>query len=350
MSVEGKKKFMEAIWYGILSVLIGTYILLDGYDLGAGVVYLFFADSDDERQKVLKSIRSIWDANEVWLIAFVGLASVVFPVYSQALFDNFGGYILLFFLFLLLKTISFNLMLVYKNKSLIYRILGYIFGFINTMLVVFISLIFANILRGIFAADTGGHIRFVSKHFSPFSDKAGLFDWFTLLTGAVIFIGILIHGLGWVVLKNSGAFNRKLKKTIQRLAFLELILLLLFLISWYFLHPGIIGNYWSYPFLFVFPVLAFIALSGLIGIRTYPGENKAFILSTNLIIFSWISVMIAIYPNFIMSLDGTRLTAFNAGFDNPERFYIKWWILTIGILLLGYSIVIHKYIKGEEPR
>jgi cytochrome d ubiquinol oxidase subunit II len=339
---------METIWYGILSVLIGTYIILDGYDLGAGVVFLFFTDTKDEKQKVLKSIRSIWDANEVWLIAFVGLASVVFPLYSKILFDNFGGYILLFFLFLLLKTISFNLMVVYKNKVLTYKILSYIFGFINTMLVVFISLIFANMLRGIFISRPEEHVRFISKMFSPFSDKVGLFDWFTILASTTIFIGILIHGLGWVVLKNSGAFNRKLKKNIQGLAFIELILLTLFLIAWYILHPEIIHSYWSYPFLFIFPVLAFISLSGLIGIRTYPGENKAFILSTNLIIFSWISAMIAIYPNFIMSLDKENLTAFNAGFDNPERFYIKWWILAIGVVLLGYSIIIHKYIKGEE--
>jgi len=338
---------METIWYLILAILIGTYILLDGYDLGAGMAYLFFTDTEKEKQKIINSIRSIWDANEVWLIAFVGLASIVFPSYAEVLFDNFGGYIMLFFLFLLLKTIVFNLMIVFDKKKQLKEILGYIFGFINTMLIIFISLIFANILRGIFAGKPEGKVSFVSKHFSPFSDYAGIFDWFVILAGTAIFIGISIHGLGWIILKNKGAFNRKLKKIVQRLSFIELILIALFLIAWNILHPEVIDNYWSYPFLFIFPILAFISLFGLMGIRSYQGENKAFILSTNLIIFSWLSAMVSMYPNFIMSLDDAQLNIYNAGFDNPERFYIKWWILAIGLLLLAYSIVVHKYVKGE---
>jgi len=339
---------MEVIWYGILSILMGTYVLLDGYDIGAGITYLLFTDTEEEKEKVLNSIRSIWDANEVWLIAFVGLASVYFPVYTDVLFYHFGGYILLFFLFLLLKVLVFNLILVFRDKPMVKKYLGYVFGFLNLMLLIFISLIFANILRGLFLENTGERIRFVGKLFSPFTDKPGFFDWFTLLTTAMIFIGILIHGLGWVVLKNKGAFNRKLKKIIQRLSFFELILIVLFLTAWYFIHPGVFGNYWTYPFLFVFPVLAISSLFGLWGIRSYPGENKAFILSTNLIIFSWISMMIAIYPNFIMPLGEAKLTAFNTGFDNPDRFFIEWWLLTIGILLLGYSVVVHKYMKGKQ--
>jgi len=339
---------MEAIWYIILTILIGTYILLDGYDLGAGMSYLFFAETDEEKEKTIKSIRSIWDANEVWLLAFVGISWVVFPVYIKILFNNFGGYILLFFLFLLFKTIIFNLTIVFNKHPKLKNILAYIFSFINMMLVVFISLIFANILRGVFVSKPDTHIRFVSQYFSPFTEKPGLFDWFTILAGSVVFIGIMIHGLGWIILKNKGAFNRKLKKIIQRLSFIELILIVIFLISWYFLHHDIFHNYWSLPFLFVFPILVFISLFGLMGIRTYQKENKAFLLSTNFIIFSWISIIISVYPRFILSLDQTKLTAFNAGFDNPERFFIKWWILAVGILLLGYSIVVHKYMKGEE--
>ena len=337
---------MEAIWYGILAILLGTYILLDGYDLGAGITYLFFANNEKEKQKVTNSISSMWDANEVWLLAFVGLASTVFPEYTAVLFYHFGGYILLFFLFLLLKTLAFNLIIIFDNRPALKHFFGYVFGFLNMMLVVFISLIFANILRGLHLEDPE-RLRFVSQKFSPLTGKAGLFDWFTVLTATMIFIGILIHGLGWVVLKNQGAFNRKLKKIIQRLSFLELILIVLFLVAWYIIHPGVFHTYWTYPFFFVFPVLALISFFGLMGIRTYQGENKAFILSTNTIIFSWFSVMVAMYPHFVMPLGKATLTAFNAGFASPERFFIEWWVLAIGILLLAYSIVVHKYMKGE---
>ena len=340
---------METIWYIILGLLIGTYILLDGYDIGAGMAYLFFPGSEEEKQKITRSIRSIWDANEAWLIGFMGLISIVFPIYFKVLFANFGGYILLFLLFILLKTIALNLMLVFKDKKRLLDITGFVFGFLNTMLIVFISIIFANILRGVFVSQVHNEIAFISKHFSPFSNQVGLFDWFTVLAAATIFIGLMLHGLGWIVLKNSGAFNRKLKKRIQAWAFVELILIILVFIAIYILHPDSVKNYLSYPFLFIFPVLSFISLFGLIGIRSYQGENKAFLLTTNMIIFIWISAFIALYPKFIFSLDDQQLTIFNTGFDNPERFYIKWWILGIGVILLAYSILIHKYIKGETP-
>ena len=339
---------MELLWYVILSILLMTYVLIDGFDLGAGMAYLFIADTEDEKQKVLKSIHSIWDANEVWILAFVGVSWVVFPRYASVLFDNFGGYILLFFLFLLFKTIFFNLTIVFKNKPLFKKIFGYIFGFINLILVIFISLIFANILRGIFIGQEGVNLRFVSQYFSPFTSKIGLFDWFTVLTTVMFFVFFLMHGLSWIILKNTGAFNRKLKKILQRIAFIEFILIVLFVTAWYSIHPSVYKNYWSYPFLFIFPILAFISLFGLIAVRTYQGENKASILSSNFIIFSWISIIIALFPNFIMSLDNETLTVFNARFNNPESYYVKWWILVIGIILLGYSIVVHKYLKGEN--
>jgi len=338
---------MEVIWYIILAFLIGTYIILDGYDLGAGMAYLLFPDTDEEKEKIINSIRSIWDANEVWLVAFMGLSYVIFPKFSSAIIHNFGGYIMLFFLFLLFKTLSFNLLVVFRNKPIIKRLLGWSFGVFNFMLVVFISLIFANILRGVFLENSNVNLAFVSQKFSPFTQNVGMFDWFTLLGGGATLIAILIHGTVWVILKNSGAFNRKLKKIVKGLAVIELIIIGLFLVAWYILHPEMMYYYWQLPFLFIFPILSFISLVGLIGIRSYPGENKGFVLSTNMIIFSWISVIIAIFPRFIFNLGDKELTLYNSGFQDFEGFHVKWWILVIALVLLIYSILVHKYVKGD---
>jgi cytochrome d ubiquinol oxidase subunit II len=339
---------MEAIWYGVITILLGTYVLLDGYDLGAGIAYILYANNDEEKEKVVKSIRSVWDANEIWLLAFLVINYVVFPKYFTIFSTHFGGFFLLFFIFLLIKTLFFNLLSVFKNKPILKNWTGYFFGLLNFVLAIFISLIFANILRGVFLYDKSQSLHFVSKHFSPFSDYVGLFDWFTVIVSVLTFVGIMIHGLVWVILKNSGAYTRKLKKIVQSLALLELILIIAFLISWYFLHPDIFDNYLTMPLLFIFPVLAFVSLFGLIGVRTYQGNNKGFILSTNLIIFSWISIVVAMFPRFIMSLNEQKLTAYNVDFDKPDRYYFEWWVFIIAIFLLVYSIIIHKYSKGND--
>jgi len=340
-----KKRKMEVVWYVILFVLLGTYLLLDGYDLGTGVVYLFFADTIEEKKKTIKSIRSVWDANEVWLFAFMTILYLVFPKFAYLIFDSFGGYILLFILFLLLKTLAFNLMLTFKDKK-IKDVFGFFYGFFNMMMIIFIALILANILRGIYP-DAENQLGFVSDGFSPFTAHQGIFDWFTILVTAIIFITILIHGMGWVILKNTGAFNRKLKIKIQRLSIFLLVLSIIFIVLWYYLHHGIYTNYFKYPFLFVFPFLYFSGLFGLMAIRTYQEENKGFLLSTNLIIFGLLSVFSATFPRLSLSLTDEQITIYNTEFYDPEKFYFQGWVIAIGLLLLIYSIIIHKYNKGN---
>jgi cytochrome d ubiquinol oxidase subunit II len=58
---------LETIWFCLVALMIATYVVLDGYDLGAGIIHLFVARSDDERPQVLQSIGPFWDGNEVWL-------------------------------------------------------------------------------------------------------------------------------------------------------------------------------------------------------------------------------------------------------------------------------------------
>ena len=56
---------LETIWFSLVALMIATYVVLDGYDLGAGIIHLFVAHSDDERRQVLQSIGPFWDGNEV---------------------------------------------------------------------------------------------------------------------------------------------------------------------------------------------------------------------------------------------------------------------------------------------
>jgi len=336
---------MEIVWYVTLLVLLGTYIILDGYDLGSGVAYLFFAESIDEKKKIIKSIRSVWDANEVWIFSFIFILYLVFPKFSMNIFNIFGGYILLFILFMLLKIIAFNLMLTFENKKT-KDIFGFLFGFFSIMIIVFISIILSNIIRGIYP-DNQKELLLIGKSFSPFMNEAGIFDWFTVLTSTIIFVTILIHGLVWIILKNKGIFNKKLKIKVQRLSLILMILSIVFGISWQYIHPNIYKNYFKFPFLFIFPFIYLSSLAGLMAIRTYQGENKGFILSTNLIITGLISIFAAVYPRLSISLDNEKITIFNTEFYDPKKFYLQFWIIGLAVLFLIYSILIHKYNKGK---
>src|SRR5579871_6461260 len=71
--------FMPAFWFGVVSVMLAVYVVLDGFDFGAGTIHRLVAKTDDERRTVLAAIGPYWDGNEVWLIAGGGVLFFAFP-------------------------------------------------------------------------------------------------------------------------------------------------------------------------------------------------------------------------------------------------------------------------------
>src|SRR5450432_230454 len=80
---------MEALWYGMVSVMLAVYVVLDGFDLGAGALHLFVARDDDKRRVVLSAVGPFWDGYEVWLLAGGGALVLAFPVAYAVGFSGF---------------------------------------------------------------------------------------------------------------------------------------------------------------------------------------------------------------------------------------------------------------------
>ena len=70
---------MVELWFAIAAVTVTAYVVLDGFDLGAGALHLLVARTDRERRQVLAAIGPYWDGNEVWLLATGGILFVAFP-------------------------------------------------------------------------------------------------------------------------------------------------------------------------------------------------------------------------------------------------------------------------------
>src|SRR5438477_5812177 len=80
---------MEAVWFVLVALMITAYVVLDGFDLGAGVLQLLIADTEEERRTILRAIGPVWDGNEVWLIAAGGTLFFAFPLLYAASFSGF---------------------------------------------------------------------------------------------------------------------------------------------------------------------------------------------------------------------------------------------------------------------
>src|SRR5438105_15686826 len=97
---------MPTVWFALVAFMLTAYVVLDGFDLGAGAVHLFIARTDEERRTVLRSIGPVWDGNEVWLIAGGGTLYFAFPALYASSFSGFYLPLMIVLWLLMLRGIS----------------------------------------------------------------------------------------------------------------------------------------------------------------------------------------------------------------------------------------------------
>src|ERR1041384_4299842 len=100
---------MATVWFCLVALMIAMYVLLDGFDLGAGAIHLLVAKTDEERREVLATIGPVWDGNEVWLLAAGGTLYFAFPALYASGFSGFYLPLMMVLWLLILRGISIEL-------------------------------------------------------------------------------------------------------------------------------------------------------------------------------------------------------------------------------------------------
>src|SRR5271163_5284690 len=97
---------MGTIWFCLVAVMIAGYVVLDGFDIGVGILHLWLARTDDERRVLIRTIGPVWDGNEVWLIAAGGTLYFAFPALYAASFSGFYLPLMMVLWLLILRGVS----------------------------------------------------------------------------------------------------------------------------------------------------------------------------------------------------------------------------------------------------
>src|ERR1700692_864518 len=97
---------METLWFMIVAFMVAAYVVLDGFDLGAGAIYLAATRTTDERRKILRAIGPVWDGNEVWLLATGGTLYFAFPELYASAFSGFYLPLMIVLWLLMLRAIG----------------------------------------------------------------------------------------------------------------------------------------------------------------------------------------------------------------------------------------------------
>src|SRR5579862_3634860 len=206
---------MPTIWFCLVAVLLAGYVILDGFDLGAGIVHLFAAKTAAERRAVLASIGPVWDGNEVWLLAAGGTLYFAFPGLYASSFSGFYLALMVVLWLLILRGISIEFRS-HVNSELWHSLWDAVFAGASALLAVFYGAALGNVIRGVPLDSDGNFFLALWTNLQP-GPNAGIIDWYTLLVGITAFAALTLHGALWVALKTEGDLQARSHRIARRL-------------------------------------------------------------------------------------------------------------------------------------
>ena len=146
---------MASLWFWIVAAMIATYVVLDGFDLGAGAIYLFAAKTNDERRRVLRAIGPVWDGNEVWLLAAGGTLYFAFPQLYASSFSGFYLPLMVVLWLLMLRAIGIEFR-AHIETPVWQDFFDVVFSVSSILLAVFFGAALGNVVRGV-PLDASGY-------------------------------------------------------------------------------------------------------------------------------------------------------------------------------------------------
>jgi cytochrome d ubiquinol oxidase subunit II len=337
---------METIWFCLVAVMISVYVLLDGFDLGAGVIHLLVAKTDEERRQVLASIGPVWDGNEVWLLAAGGTLYFAFPSLYASGFSGFYLPLMIVLWLLILRGTSIE----FRNhiKSAVWDPLwDFLFCASSLLLAIFYGAALANVVRGV-PLDASGY--FFEPLWTNFrlGQETGILDWYTILVGLLALAVLVMYGALWVRLKTTDAVNQRSAAIASRAWWIVVALSLAVTIVTFRVQPQTKTNFGTWPWGFIFPGLA---IAGLIAVKfelVRKREYPAFLAACAYLAGMLTSVVFSLYPMVLPARDPAySLTAHSAkGGDYGLKVGLVWW--SIGILLAtAYFTYVYRSFAGK---
>ncbi|KQR86166.1 ubiquinol oxidase subunit II [Burkholderia sp. Leaf177] len=272
------------MWAAILALAVFMYVLLDGFDLGVGMVFLLRHDPA-ERQLMINSVAPVWDFNETWLILGGGGLLAVFPLAFSIIVPAVYFPILLMLLGLIFRGVAFEFREVINARKWIW---DGAFGY-GSLIATFSQ----GVVLGMF-------IQGFPIHGRVFAGTS--WDWiapFPLLTGIGLIFGYALQGTTWLVLKTEGDLQEWARGMAKKVLF-GVIAFILLISIWTPLKDARISERWfSFPASFVFapvPVLTVLLVWTLWSALGKRREVVPFMCSIGLFFLAFTGLVISLWP------------------------------------------------------
>jgi len=340
---------VETFWYAALTIMLATYVVLDGFDFGVGIVYPFVARTEQERRMALASIGPVFNANEVWLIGSGGVLFFAFPKAYAAGFSGFYLALIIVLWLLILRGLALELRSHVDHP--LWRQLGdAVFSVASLSLAIVFGAALGNLIRGVPLNADGYFFVALWTDFST-GPEPGILDWYTVLTGLASAAILALHGANYLAMKTEGELYARAVAAAKLVGWLALGSAVLVRLGITFVQPGFLRNYMAHPAGYLFSIGGAMALVATLVFRRRQRDVAAFMASSLFIAAMLGSIAWGSYPNILIATNDPAhsLTVFNAATDEYGLRVGLLWFLIGFVLIIAYQVYAHRCFWGKVP-
>src|SRR3984893_2275784 len=338
---------MGFIWFWVVAAMLTAYVVLDGFDLGVGILHPLLSRTEHDRQIMLRSIGPVWDGNEVWLLAGGGTLYFAFPVLYASAFSGFYLALMILLWLIILRGVSVELRM-HIDDRLWRSFFDGLFFVSSLLLAVFFGAALANVIRGV-------PLRADGYFFLPLwtnwrvGPEPGILDWYTVMGGVVPLVALAIHGALYLAVKTEGELQARARAFVRRFWVVLIAITVVSLITTIAVRSDTLTNYYAYPVAFVIPAAVLTSLGGMFCFCRRDADRKAFASSCVYLVAMMLGAAVSQYPRLLSSSSylGHDLTVQNS-ISGPYtlRVGLVWW--TVGMVLaIIYFAVTYRMFRGK---
>lgn len=338
---------MGTLWFVLVAFMLAVYVMLDGFDLGAGAIHLIAAKTDDERRLILRAIGPVWDGNEVWLLAAGGTLYFAFPILYASSFSGFYLPLMIVLWLLMLRAIGIELRS-HVDAPMWRSFFDVTFSVSSALLAIFFGAALGNVIRGV---PLNAERYFFEPLWTTFTvtEHPGILDWFTVLTGVMGLATLTSHGALYVALKTDGDLSNRARGIAAASWWAIAALTVIGLAATLSVRPQMLDNYKGNVSGIAFPIAVVAGLAGMVYFRAKGSDRKAFISSCAYIAGMLGGVAYGMYPYLLpASTDPSySITVQNAAAPAYGLWIgVIWW--TVGIVIaIGYFTYLYRSFRGK---
>ena len=322
---------LSFIWAGIIAFAVLTYVILDGFDLGVGILFPF-AKGERDKATMMNSIAPIWDGNETWLVLGGGGLFAVFPLAYAVVMPALYMPITLMLLALIFRGVAFE----YRWRTKRWKPVWDAAFFGGSLVAAFMQgIALGALVQGIEIADR--------------AYAGGWWDWlspFSVLTGVAVVTGYALLGSTWLILKTEGALQRQMQRhawwcAAGTLGFIGVVSLLT-----PFQDPVYFSRWFNLPgsiFSVLMPGALALATWALFAGLNAGRDGQPFFAALTLFVLCFIGIGISFYPHIVPP----GLTIAEAAAPNASLKFALVGTVVLVPLILGYTAYAYWVFRGK---